>query len=99
MLSKVSKDHHFYELSGKTLLPKVRYTLVPLLAYLIINACRVFVVALLTAYLRFWAAVPLAVFLLLNWPLTRILRTDWTKNIWTTFSSVVTPVCFVSRWV
>merc|ERR1719376_485040 len=75
-----------------------RHTIGPQILYMIAIASRVFVMALLLAYLRFWAALPLILFLLVNFFLTRILRTNMGKNLFTTCASIIAPVCFASRF-
>ena len=97
MLAKVSKDHHYYESSAKEGVPRFCATLGLQFMYYVQIVSRCFVTALLMAYLRFWALIPLIVFLLVNGLMTKILRTDHSKNVWTTFSSIITPVGFMSK--
>jgi len=98
MLSKVCKDHHYYDLSGKTELPRNHKTIFPFLIYLITIASRTFVIALCIAYARFWSMVPLFVFLVLTGLTAHCcLKTNRGKNLWTTFTSVLAPVCYVAK--
>ena len=98
MLSKVSKDHHYYELSGKNKLPRNLKTLFPHFVFLLITASRTFVIALCIAYARFWSMVPLAIYLAFNGMTASLtLKTDRGKNIWTTFTSIMGPTCYVAR--
>ena len=98
MLSKVNKDHHYYELSGKTKLPRNLKTLLPHFVYLVIIASRTFVIALCIAYARFWSMVPLVVYLAFTGITASFtLKTDRGKNFWTTFTSIMGPTCYVAR--
>jgi len=98
MLSKVSKDHHYYDLSGKTQLPRNLKSIFPHFVYLMVIASRTFVIALCIAYARFWSVLPLFVYSVLNGITAKCtLKTNPGKNLWTTVTSVIAPTCYVAR--
>ena len=62
-------------------------------------AFRGFVVALLAVYLQFFIIVIMVIMILGNYIIASFVITtiDKSKNIWTSFASVLLPKCFVSR--
>ena len=62
-------------------------------------AFRGFVVALLAVYLQFFIILIMVVMIISNYILASFIITtiDKSKNIWTSFASVLLPKCFVSR--
>ena len=97
ILAKTSVEHHYFEVNAKQRMCSFRRSIDAMFIYIFHIFFRVFIIAILTAYLHFYAFIPLVVFLILNFCLTYILKTDLGKKTWTTFSSLATPVCFVSK--
>jgi len=98
MMGKTAVEHHFHEMSAKTKIPKLSYMFPGFIMYLIHVACRVFVMAILAAYLKGLSlAILFVIAIPINFCLTRILKTDTVKNFWTSVASVGVPICFVSK--
>ena len=62
-------------------------------------ALRGFVIALLAVYLQFFIILIMVIMIISNYILASffIITIDKSKNIWTSFASVLLPKCFVSR--
>ena len=60
--------------------------------------CRGFVIALLASYFHFLTIAVLALMVLANFVTSVILiKTEISKHFWTSFASILLPVCFISR--
>ena len=97
-LSKDCAEHHFHEISGKSLIPSCHQVYPTILFYLIQIMLRLPSLALLTIYLGDWFGLYLAVLLPIHFTLASMnLRTLTAKNVWTGLLSTLAPICFVAK--
>ena len=60
--------------------------------------CRGFVIALLASYFHFLTMAVLALMVVTNFVTSAIMiKTEVSKHFWTSFASILLPVCFISR--
>ena len=97
-LSKDCAEHHFHEISGKSLIPFSHQIFPTIFWYFIQILLRLPALALLTIYLGDWFGLYLAALLPVNFTLaTMNLKTLTAKNVWTGLLSTLAPICFVAK--
>jgi len=100
MLAKSGTDHHYFESSGKDVHARPAY-----MSYIGRLLCNIFhllsrtlVAALLASYLQALSFVFVVVMIIINFvTATVVLRTNRAKNVFTCFSAILLPTCFVAR--
>lgn len=100
IIAKTCADHHYFEISGKSV--KERSPYCQLISRLFLNllhiACRGTVLALLAAYLHYLSLAFIGLMILTNLGLAScLLRTDGSKHLWTACAGVLLPNAFISR--
>lgn len=98
-MAKSCAEHHFHEVSRKTLIPGLGDIASSYFYYLSHVFSRTVVFALFFAYYDFYGLIPALLLLIINVPMAATILWDnfFVKTIWTSVAAVLVPVCFVSK--
>lgn len=97
-LAKDYSRHHFFELSGKEKVPAFWISFKALLFYIAFIFLRIPSLVLLALFFRQYFFIILLVFVLVNISISIcVLGRNVYKSIWTGFSAVLAPTCFVAK--
>jgi len=97
-LATSATTHHYFEVSGKRGLASARHMSGRFAMYLLHAFSRSLVISVLASYMHYYIFAFLAAMVVLNFLLAKlILKTHFSKNVFTSFAAVVLPVCFISK--
>ena len=98
MLSKVSSEHHYFEIAAKRAWPGFRTTMKGFTFFLLAITCRMPSALFIILNYRKYAALVFLVIAFCSFvAYCRIFGRNVVKNFWTALSSVLIPACFVCK--
>ena len=98
-LAKDYSEHHYYEMSAKMKIAGSGQLICGFFYYLIIILLRLPTLILMCVVLNYWFPVFVATAMTVNGILAFLtLRPSFSKTLWTSFASIISPTCYVSKY-